>query len=246
MDASTSNGSATVLVAHDVKVAFGGNCAVDGVSMEVGQGEVLGLIGPNGAGKTTLLNALSGLVPLTEGTVRLDGSAIGDWTPERRARLGLARTFQDVRLYSDMTVRENIELGALGAGERAGEARARAETLMEAFSLTALAEELAGRLPLGTQRQVGVARAAAGACLILAMDEPAAGLNDHEVEDLLRSIRRVGELKGCGIVLVEHNMRLVMEACDRIHVLDRGRTLAIGAPAAIRQDPQVIDAYLGA
>ncbi|MFC4054981.1 ABC transporter ATP-binding protein [Actinomadura syzygii] len=229
-----------------VTVRFAGLCALDDVDLELGDGEILGLIGPNGAGKTTLLNVLSGFQRPTAGEVELDGRRITGWDAPRRARAGISRTFQDVRLFPDMTVRENCEAAVIGSGRTRSAARARAGQALGWFDLDESADVLARDLPYGVERRVGMARALCARPRVLLLDEPAAGLNDDESAAMARTVRRIHEEIGCGIVVIEHDVRVILSLCDRVHVLDHGVTLRVGSPDEIRTDPEVVSAYLGA
>lgn len=233
------------LEADSVTVSFGGVAALDGVSAAVHQGEILGLIGPNGAGKTTMLNILSGFASPSTGRVRLDGTDITGRSPRWRARHGISRSFQAARLFERMTVRENVEVGAAGIGRSRRQARQVAEELIRLLGIGDSADRLAREVPAGRQRQVALARALAGRPCLLLLDEPAAGLDEDESRDLVRAIRDIPESYGCGIVIVEHDMAVIMGVCHRIQVLDHGRTIAVGDPVSVRRDPEVIGAYLG-
>jgi branched-chain amino acid transport system ATP-binding protein len=233
------------LQASGVSRSFAGVQALDGVTFEVAPREVVGLIGPNGAGKTTLINLMTGFDRPTEGTIELDGQDITRWSPARRAHAGLARTFQHGHLFHELTVRENIELAALGTRASVFEARRRADELLEALGLGARASQLAGSLPHGDERKAGVARALASRPRYVLMDEPAAGLPEAEVGPLVAAVRTVRDRFGASVLVVDHNMSLIMEVSDRIQVLDRGRTLAEGSPEQIRKNIDVAAAYLG-
>jgi branched-chain amino acid transport system ATP-binding protein len=235
----------TRLVARDVHVHFAGVRAVDGVDLELAEGEILGLIGPNGAGKTTVVNALSGFQRPTAGRVELDGHDVTRWSPDRRARAGLARTFQNIRLFRSMTAAENVEAAALGAGVRRTAAVARAAEVLALFGLADRADRRADSLPYGDERRLGIARALALRPRLLMLDEPAAGLNEAESDELLHTLVRIRDELGCGLLVIEHDMRLIMRLCDRIQVLDYGRTIKIGDPEAVQRDPAVLEAYLG-
>jgi branched-chain amino acid transport system ATP-binding protein len=205
----------------------------------------VGLVGPNGAGKSTLVNVLTGFDLPTSGTVELRGREITRWSAHRRTRSGLARTFQHSRSFRSLSVRENVEVAALGVGARAREARRRAEELLERLGLTELADARAGSLAQGDERRLGVARALVTEPAFVLMDEPAAGLPEAEVPEFAEVIRSVRDDHRAGVLLIDHNMALVMGVCDRIHVLDQGRTLAAGTPDEIRGDLNVAAAYLG-
>ena len=233
------------LVAEEIHVHFEGVRAVDGVHLTLEQGQIMGLIGPNGAGKTTFMNAVSSFVPLTAGRVSLAGDDVTGWSPQKLVRLGLVRTFQDVATFPELTVFENVELGALGAGLSRRAARARARELIEGLGLTHLARLPATALPHGDERRVGIARAVAVGPKFLLLDEPAAGLDDAESLDLTRTIARVRDDLGCGVLLVEHDMRIIFRVCERIQVLDNGKTIAVGSPEEISTSKEVVAAYLG-
>jgi branched-chain amino acid transport system ATP-binding protein len=239
--------------------AFGGVRAVDGASFAVRRGEIHGLIGPNGAGKTTVLNVVSGLLAPSAGAIRLDGRVIHGLAPHRVAGLGVARTFQNIRLFPDLSAQDNVLVGehrvrraslaarllllpAARAEEQA--ARARAGEILERVGLAARARERARNLSYGEQRRVEIARALASAPRLLLLDEPTAGMNPVEVEAVAALIRRVAA-EGHAVLLVEHNVRLVMGVCERITVLDFGKVIADGPPSAVARDPAVIAAYLG-
>ncbi|HWL33030.1 MAG TPA: ABC transporter ATP-binding protein [Gaiellaceae bacterium] len=223
--------------------SFTGVQALDGVTLELHRHEVVGLIGPNGAGKSTLVNVLTGFDTPTSGTVELGDRDVTGWSPHRRARAGIGRTFQHSRSFRGLTVRENIEVAALGAGARPADARSRAGELISRLGLDADAS--AGQLPHGHERLLGVARAIAAAPSFVLLDEPGAGVPEAEVGELVEIIRAIRKDFDAGVLLIDHNMALVMEVCDRIHVLDQGRTLAEGTPAEIRANLDVTSAYLG-
>ena len=236
----------TGLRATDVSRAFKGVQALQGVTLELEPREVVGLIGPNGAGKTTLINLITGFDQPSSGAIALDGEDLTRWGPARRARAGLARTFQQGRVFAELSVRDNVELGALGVGVSAGEARRRADELMTRMELTEHRRLPAGQLPPGEQRKIAVARALASRPRYVLMDEPAAGLFEHDVAAFAAVIRSVRDGYEAGVLIVDHNMALIMEVSDRIEVLDQGRTLARGTPEEIRRNLDVAAAYLGA
>jgi branched-chain amino acid transport system ATP-binding protein len=215
------------------------------VSLEVRRGEVVGLIGPNGAGKSTLVNVVTGFDRPTSGAVELEGRDITRWTPNRRGRHGLARTFQHSHPFRALSVRENVEVAALGAGARRREAQQRAANLLDLLALASQADRPASVLAHGDERRLGVARALATDPRFVLLDEPAAGLPEAEVPEFAAVVRSVRDDHGAGVLLIDHNMALIMATCDRIHVLDRGRTLAEGTPAEIRGNLDVAAAYLG-
>ena len=225
---------------------FVGLRALDDVSLSLEQGEVLGLIGPNGSGKTTLINVVSGLLPATAGRVSANGRVVSGLPPHVVARAGIARTFQSVRLFKGLTVRENVEVAALGTGSRRAEARRRADTLIEEFGLGPWSDVLAGTLPYGRERSLEMARALASGASFILLDEPAAGLDEDEGDALLALLTAMPEARDCGLLVIDHDMRLIMRLCRRLHVLAHGQTIATGTPEEVRRNPAVIEAYLGA
>jgi branched-chain amino acid transport system ATP-binding protein len=228
-----------------VSRSFAGVQALGDVTLELRRGEILGLIGPNGAGKSTLVNVLSGFDWPSSGTVELEGRDITRWKPSRRGRAGLARTFQHSHAFRTLSVRENIEVAALGAGTSARAARSQAEDLLDSLGLAANADVSSNTLAQGDERRLGVARALATRPRFVLLDEPAAGLPEAELPALAAAVRGVRDERDAGVLLIDHNMGLIMEICDRIHVLDQGRTLAEGTPADIRANLDVAAAYLG-
>ncbi|HEY8774711.1 MAG TPA: ABC transporter ATP-binding protein [Gaiellaceae bacterium] len=233
------------LRATAVSRAFEGVHALREVTLELHRHEVVGLIGPNGAGKTTLVNVLTGFDFPTSGTVELEGHDVTAWSPHRRGRVGLARTFQHSRSFGALSVRENVEVAALGSGAGPREARRRADSLLELLGLRDRENQPAGSLAHGEERKLGVARALAIRPRFLLLDEPAAGLPEAEVPEFTKVVRSVRDEHEAGVLLIDHNMALVMDVCDRIQVLDQGRTLAEGTPAEIRGNLDVAAAYLG-
>jgi len=242
---SGETGRPGTLRASTVTRAFEGIRALQDVTLELHRHEVVGLIGPNGAGKTTLVNVMTGFDRPTSGTVELEERDITRWSPHRRGRAGLARTFQHSRPFRALTVRENIEVSALGRGARPREARERAERLMGLLDLSRYASTPAAALAHGDERRLGVARALATEPRYVLMDEPAAGLPEAEVPDFAAVVRSIRDEHNVGVLLIDHNMALVMEVCDRLHVLDQGKTLAEGTPSEILSNFDVAAAYLG-
>ena len=233
------------LEGRGIKVHFAGIKAVDGIDVAVERGQVMGLIGPNGAGKTTLLNALSGFERPTAGAVYLGDTEITGKQPHIIARMGLVHTFQDIRIFGELSVFENIELGALGVGMRRAEARALTWQLLTDSRLTNRAQATANELPHGEERRVGMLRAVAMQPRFLLLDEPAAGLNDAEAHELVDFLDGLSQRFGFGLVVIEHNMQVIMRLCKWIKVIDYGRTIATGTPAEVQNDPVVQAAYLG-
>jgi branched-chain amino acid transport system ATP-binding protein len=237
--------AAPTLECRGITVQFQGLRALDDVELSVGQGEILGLIGPNGAGKTTLVNVLSGFQRPSAGRVAMAGQDLTRRSVGRRARAGLARTFQNVRLFEDLTVLENVESAAIGVGVAPHRARPAAWRLLERLGLEEAATTRAGSHPYGDERRLGIARALAIGPTFLLLDEPAAGLNEAESAELVAILAGIREEIGCGVVLIEHDMSVIMRLCDRLQVLDYGRTIAVGSPEETRRDPAVLAAYLG-
>jgi branched-chain amino acid transport system ATP-binding protein len=233
------------LRASSVSRSFEGVQALQEVSLELRRKEVVGLIGPNGAGKSTLVNLLTGFDFPTTGSVALGDRDITRWSSHRRARAGVTRTFQHSRSFKGLSVRENVEVSALGVGASSRAARVRAGELLELVGLADRAESRADSLPHGDERRLGVARVLATEPAFVLMDEPAAGLPEAEAPQFAEVIQAVRDDHGGGVLLIDHNMALVMAVCDRIHVLDQGRTLAAGTPGEIRANIDVAAAYLG-
>jgi branched-chain amino acid transport system ATP-binding protein len=239
---------------------FGGVTAVDGVSFTVDRGEVFGVIGPNGAGKTTLFNLVTGITPPTSGALFHDGTDITTARPHQVARRGIARTFQNIRLFSELSALENVMIGrhchtrsglfsgVLGFGRSGAEERAvrkRARELLALIGMAARADVKARNLPYGDQRRLEIARALALEPQVLLLDEPAAGMNPAEKTTLSDFIRRLRADFDLTLLIIEHHVPLVMELCDRIAVLDFGKLIALGDPETVRRDPAVVEAYLG-
>lgn len=241
----SDRGRPGVFRAASVSRSFVGVKALQDVSLAIHSHEVVGLIGPNGAGKSTLVNVMTGFDFPTAGTVTLGDTDITQWAPHRRSRAGLARTFQHQRSFGALSVRENVEVAAIGAGASARLARLRAWELLELLHLAPMAELPASALAHGDDRRLGVARALATEPAFVLMDEPAAGLPEAEAVAFAEVVRSVRDDHDAGVLLIDHNMALVMDVCDRIHVLDQGRTLAEGTPAEIRANLDVASAYLG-
>ena len=245
MSAAGTTPSEPQLVIQNVAKTFEGLRALDDVSLAVGKGEILGLIGPNGSGKTTLINVVTGTFAPSAGRVVASGRDVTGLPSHKVARAGLARTFQTVRLFGNLTVRENVEVAALSVGKSRGVARALAEEATADLGIEAWRDHLASTLPYGDERRVEVARALAMTPDFLLLDEPAAGLNEEESEQLLRTLAPIPENRRLGMLIVDHDMRLIMRLCHRIHVLNYGRTIGEGSPEEVRHIPDVVEAYLG-
>jgi branched-chain amino acid transport system ATP-binding protein len=249
----------SVLAAYDIGISFGGVKAIDGVSFRVEPGQILSIIGPNGAGKTTLFNVASGIYAASQGRIELDGTDVTGAAPEQLAALGLSRTFQNLQIFQRMTAVENVmvgrhlretrslfaELFRLPSVTRQNHAtREAALSLLDEVGLRESADQLAGSLPYGACKRLEIARALAAEPRVLLLDEPAAGCNAVETEEIDRLVKRVAG-NGIAVVLVEHDMKLVMKISDRILVLEHGRPLTEGTPREVRDNPAVLEAYLG-
>lgn len=233
------------LEARNVSVKFGGLAAISSLSFTMNRNEVFGLIGPNGAGKSTMVNVLTGFQKPSEGAILLGGADVTRQDPHRLARMGLARSFQAVRLFRGMTVLENLEVAAVGTGLSRREAVARAWDVLSWMRFEAKAHFRADTLPYGDERRVGIGRVLATAPRFALLDEPAAGMGDAECDDLMSLISQIPARFRCGVLLIEHNMRVIMSVCHRIHVIDSGRTIVEGSPQEVQSNADVIRAYLG-
>lgn len=249
-----------ILETHHLGIDFGGLTAVDEFSITVGRTEISGLIGPNGAGKTTVFNLLTNVYQPTRGTIMLDGKPTAGKNTAQVNRMGIARTFQNIRLFSNMSVLDNVKVGlhnsvkegffasithSLGYGKAEKKANERALRLLDFFSMADMANAEAGSLPYGAQRRLEIVRALATNPGIILLDEPAAGMNPSETAELMENIRRIRDTFNIAVMLIEHDMSLVMNICEGICVLDHGKIIAKGTPDEIKSNPAVIEAYLG-
>ena len=235
-----------VVEAVDVRKSFGGVHALRGVSLRLAEGELVGLIGPNGSGKTTFLNCVSGVLPPTAGEILLDGMSLAGEPVHRIASRGVVRTFQNIRLFGRLSVARNVEVSAVAAGgDRRSTATRRARELMDELGLGGVAERDAGTLAYGDQRRLEIARALAAKPRFLLLDEPAAGMNERESAELGDAIERIRSDRRCGILVVEHDLRLVLRLCDRVAVLNEGELISEGTPQQVRRDEAVVAAYIG-
>ncbi len=249
-----------LLEVNNVSKVFGGLSAVTNLKMNIEAGELIGLIGPNGAGKTTIFNLFTGVYPTTSGEIIFDGHKLAGKKPSAINRLGMARTFQNIRLFSDLSVLDNVRvayhshvkyslasaiLRSGGFYREEDEMAEKAERLLKIFNLDHKKDEIAKNLPYGEQRRLEIARAMASQPKFLLLDEPAAGMNPQETAELMNLIRWIRDEFKLTILLIEHDMSLVMGCCERIYVLEYGRIIAQGDPEAIKTNPKVIEAYLG-
>ncbi|KAB2886518.1 MAG: ABC transporter ATP-binding protein [Albidovulum sp.] len=235
------------LVVSGVCKSFGGLEVLHDVSLDCRPGEIVGLIGPNGAGKSTLINAITSLMPVSSGEVRLGGVRVSNTSPQFCAASGLGRTFQNIRLFTRLTVRQNVEV-AFTSGQRDRpdlSRRVDVAALLDQFDLTRFADWKAGALPYGSQRRLEIVRALALAPDFLLLDEPAAGMNAGETTALIAAVRRASDDFRCGVIVIDHDLRFIMTLCSRIFVLDAGRIIASGTPDEVTRNPRVIEVYIG-
>lgn len=235
------------LIVSRVCKSFSGLEVLRDVSLRCDEGEIVGLIGPNGAGKSTLINAITALMPVNSGEVVINGLRVSNTTPQFGAMSGLGRTFQNIRLFKRLTVRQNVEVAHTSAlRDKPGEAAAiDLDDLLAQFDLSAFADWRAGSLPYGSQRRLEIVRALALAPDFLLLDEPAAGMNAGETSALIDAVRQSSKAFGCGVLVIDHDLRFIMTLCNRIYVLDAGQIIASGTPEEVRNDPQVIEVYIG-
>jgi len=236
---------ANALSAKQVSVSFDGLKALSNVTLSVPRGEVTGLIGPNGAGKTTFVNVLTGFQQPDTGQVLLDDEDVGHLKPHLMRRRGIARTFQSGRLFAELSVLDNLEVTGVGLGLSRREAAEKAEAMLDWIGISSLAERTAGGLPYTDERRVAIGRALMLEPKYILLDEPAAGMSAEEAADLVKLIRRIASEVGCGVLLIEHNIGLVLSICSHIHVLDSGEVIEDGPPAAIKASERVRHAYMG-
>ena len=253
-------GSIPVLQAEHLGIDFGGLTAVNDFNIALGPTEISGIIGPNGAGKTTVFNLLTGVYKPTTGTIRLDGKLINGKTPTQINNMGIARTFQNIRLFSNMSVLDNVKVALhekvkyplltsmthmFGFSKKEKEMDELATDILKVFSLDDKSDTLSGNLPYGEQRKLEIARALATSPSLLLLDEPAAGMNPNETEELMETIRQIRDRYNLTILLIEHDMKLVAGICEKLSVLNFGTELASGTPSEVLNNPEVITAYLG-
>lgn len=249
-----------MLECKNLGIQFGGLKAVDNFNLNIEKGMLYGLIGPNGAGKTTVFNLLTGVYKPTTGTIRLEGNLINGKTPTQINNMGIARTFQNIRLFSNMSVLDNVKAALhekvryslltsmthiFGFGRKEKEMDELAADILKVFSLDDKSDTLSGNLPYGEQRKLEIARALATSPSLLLLDEPAAGMNPNETEELMKTIRQIRDMYNVTILLIEHDMKLVAGICEKLSVLNFGTELASGTPSEVLNNPEVITAYLG-
>ena len=249
-----------MLECKNLGIQFGGLKAVDNFNLNIEKGMLYGLIGPNGAGKTTVFNLLTGVYKPTTGTIRLEGNLINGKTPTQINNMGIARTFQNIRLFSNMSVLDNVKAALnekvryslltsmthiFGFGRKEKEMDELATDILKVFSLDDKSDTLSGNLPYGEQRKLEIARALATSPSLLLLDEPAAGMNPNETEELMKTIRQIRDMYNVTILLIEHDMKLVAGICEKLSVLNFGTELASGTPSELLNNPEVITAYLG-
>jgi branched-chain amino acid transport system ATP-binding protein len=237
--------SETTLKGCELCVDFVGLRALDSVSIELHRGEILGLIGPNGSGKTTLVNVLCGQVAASAGRTLCNGEDITRLPAREISKRGIARSFQIVRVFGNLTVRENVEAAAVSHGASRRDGQRLADDLLDEFGLEKRADDIAGILSYGDKRRVEIARALAADPQFLLLDEPAAGMGEHESDTLLALLTRLPSSRGLGLLIIDHDMTLIMRLCERLHVLASGKTIAEGDVTSVSNSPDVIEAYLG-